>query len=60
MKLAQVFGLLVLVIITYVMGHEDGYDSALGLGKTTWWRITIPLAVVAITALTAMHSLNLR
>jgi hypothetical protein len=56
MKFAQVFGLLVLVIITYVMGHEDGYDSALGPGKATWWRITIPLAVVAITALAAMHS----
>ena len=53
MRFAQVFGLPVVVIITYVMGHEDGYHSALSPGREVWWRITIPLAVVAIAALVA-------
>jgi hypothetical protein len=57
MRFAQVFGLLVVVVITYVMGHEDGYHSALSPGRAVWWRITIPLAVVATaTLVAALHS----
>jgi hypothetical protein len=53
MRLGQVLGLLIVVIVTCVMGYEDGYHRALNPAKTAWWPIIIPLTVVAVSALMA-------